>query len=63
MHHKFCLIDENTDLAKLFIGSVNLTLQGICYNCDTFVFTNNNTAIITLTKEFNELWLNFKDKK
>lgn len=59
MHHKFCLIDENTPYAKLFIGTVNLTLQGLCQNWDTFVYTNNREIMERLKEEFEELWLTF----
>lgn len=59
MHHKFCLIDENISEAKLFIGTVNLTLQGFCSNWDTFVYTNDKEVIESLKAEFQELWSAF----
>lgn len=63
MHHKFCLIDENTPNARLFIGTVNITLQGICSNWDTFVYTDNKVAIARLKEEFEEMWSTFHTRK
>lgn len=63
MHHKFCLIDEDTPSAKLFIGTVNLTLQGLCSNWDTIVYTNDKIVIARLKAEFDELWTAFDTYK
>lgn len=59
MHHKFCLVDENTPTAELFIGTVNMTLQGLCCNWDTFVYSDNKETIDRLKTEFEELWSAF----
>lgn len=59
MHHKFCLIDENTPNKKAFIGTLNLTLQGLCSNWDTFVYTNDSNVIQSLKIEFERLWSAF----
>ncbi|KAG5897143.1 hypothetical protein JTB14_020872 [Gonioctena quinquepunctata] len=63
MHHKFCLIDkEEEDLAKMFFGSLNLTIQGLVSNFDTVVLTNNRNIIRRYSEEFEELWGLFEEK-
>lgn len=59
MHHKFCLIDENTPSAKLFIGTLNMTLQGLCSNWDSFVYSDDKEIISSLKTEFEEMWSAF----
>ncbi|KAJ3662183.1 hypothetical protein Zmor_006539 [Zophobas morio] len=62
MHHKYCLIDaEDADLQKLFLGSLNLTLQGCVANFEFVVITNNPHMIREYSKEFNVLWNTFEE--
>nr|CAI5858747.1 unnamed protein product [Callosobruchus analis] len=57
MHHKFCLIDkEDSSLAKMFFGSMNLTGQALVSNFDSVVLTNNSNIIQRYSEEFEELW-------
>lgn len=59
MHHKFCLLDERTPQAKMFVGSLNLTLQALTANFDDLVFTDNPQIIAQLANEFEEMWKSF----
>ncbi|CAH1963003.1 unnamed protein product [Acanthoscelides obtectus] len=57
MHHKFCLIDkEDSSLAKMFFGSMNLTGQAMVYNFETVILTNNSHVIQRYSDEFEDLW-------
>lgn len=56
MHHKFCLIDEKTEERRMFVGSLNLTLQALTSNWDDLMFTDNPDMIKRFADEFEELW-------
>ncbi|KAL3287269.1 hypothetical protein HHI36_001745 [Cryptolaemus montrouzieri] len=60
LHHKFCLIDEkNKNSAKMFCGSLNLTLQGIVRNYEHVTLTNDYDIIQSFSEEFEKLWADF----
>jgi phosphatidylserine/phosphatidylglycerophosphate/cardiolipin synthase-like enzyme len=62
MHHKFCVIDaEDLDLHKMFLGSLNLTLQGCVNNFEFVIITNNSHMITSYKDEFDLLWKTFPD--
>lgn len=59
LHHKFFLIDEDTPNAKIFIGTINLTLQGLCANWEAIVYTDDKQLIARLKTEFEIMWSDF----
>lgn len=61
MHHKFCLIDkEDEESAKMFFGSLNLTKQGIVFNFDSVVLTNNLNIISKFSEELKSCGIDSK---
>ncbi|RZB41644.1 mitochondrial cardiolipin hydrolase-like, partial [Asbolus verrucosus] len=64
MHHKYCVIDAtDLNLRKMFLGSLNLTLQGCVANFEFVVITNNPQMIQHYNDEFQLLWNDFEDSE
>ncbi|XP_008199667.1 mitochondrial cardiolipin hydrolase [Tribolium castaneum] len=62
MHHKYCLVDaEDPNLQKMFLGSLNLTVQGCLKNFEFVCITNNSTMIKRYNEEFESLWTTFEN--
>ncbi|XP_044271723.1 mitochondrial cardiolipin hydrolase-like [Tribolium madens] len=62
MHHKYCVIDaEDPDLKKMFLGSLNLTVQGCVKNFEFVCITNNPWMLNRYNDEFESLWNTFEN--
>ncbi|XP_044732589.1 mitochondrial cardiolipin hydrolase-like [Chrysoperla carnea] len=59
MHHKFCLLDANTENGVLMTGSLNLTMQAVAGNWDNAIFTTQTDLIQQFQQEFNRIWSSF----
>lgn len=59
MHHKFFIIDEDTPNAKIFVGSLNLTMHGLCANVEAVVTTDDKRVIDRFKEEFELMWSTF----
>jgi phosphatidylserine/phosphatidylglycerophosphate/cardiolipin synthase-like enzyme len=59
MHHKFIIIDKNTEQAKLITGSVNFTEYQLLFDPSYLLITADSNIIEAYTKEFTRLQNNY----
>jgi phosphatidylserine/phosphatidylglycerophosphate/cardiolipin synthase-like enzyme len=58
MHHKFLIIDANTESRKIIFGNSNLTTYQEKYDTGYIIETSDSEIIAAFKNEFNLLWNN-----
>lgn len=61
MHHKYAIKDYNGTSGFLLFGSLNWSNTGFTNNYEDIVFTTNEEAVDSFSKNFESIWSYVED--